>query len=112
MLSVFADSRDAARAVPLHAVVAKDLERFLSSRPLHESRWLRTAGFGGKDGELAFIPGQEEELAGVVLGLGAGRYPLALALFSERLSEGVYALGDVPAAFAGVRAAYAWAIGT
>jgi leucyl aminopeptidase len=44
--------------------------------------------------------------------LGAGRDPLALAAFSERLPAGLYALGDVPPAFAGTRAAYAWAIGT
>ncbi len=47
-----------------------------------------------------------------MLGLGAGRDPHALAAFSERLPPGTYALGDVPPAFGGARAAYAWAIGT
>ena len=45
-------------------------------------------------------------------GSGLGRDPHALALFSEKLPPGLYALGEVPDAFAGAHAAYAWAIGT
>ena len=61
---------------------------------------------------MVLIPGEGETLGGVVLGLGPGRDPHALAAFSERLPPGLYALGDVPAPFGGAGAAYAWAIGT
>jgi len=114
MLSVFATSNELAGATPvrLHAVLPKDLERFVSALPAHEQRWLSATGFAAKEGELHFIPGDQGRLQAAVLGLGAGRDPHALAAFSERLPPGFYALGDVPAAFAGARAAYAWAIGT
>jgi leucyl aminopeptidase len=114
MLSCFARAGDVPQGetVLLHAVLSKDLDKFRAARRDGESRWLKATGFSGKDGELALIPGEGEKLAAAVLGLGAGRDPHALAAFSERLPEGFYALGDVPFAFAGARAAYAWALGT
>ena len=112
MLHVFANEGDGPKPVPLHAVLAKDLERFLGTVSDSQARWLKATGFGAKDGELQFIPGEAEPVAAVVLGLGAGRDPFALALFSERLPAGRYALGQVPQKFGGARAAYAWAIGT
>ena len=113
MLNVFADrtTLGGAKPVPLHAVAAAGLERFLSSRPLSEVRWLKSSGFAARDGDLALVPGEGDGLAAAVLGLGAGRDPHALALFSERLPTGLYALGEVPVEFSGERAAYAWAIG-
>jgi leucyl aminopeptidase len=114
MLSVFANANESAAAKPvlLHAVLAADLERFRSSRAPAEARWLKAAGFAAKDGELVLVPGEGEQVRAAILGLGSGRDPHALALFSERLGPGVYALGDVPPAHGGARAAYAWAIGT
>ncbi|MGH6815190.1 MAG: leucyl aminopeptidase family protein [Hyphomicrobiaceae bacterium] len=114
MLSVFATAGEVGSEKPvlLHAVQPKELERFLAALPAVETRWLNAIGFAAKDGELQFIPSESGRLHAVVLGLGAGRDPLALAALSERLPAGLYALGDVPAAFAGARAAYAWAIGT
>lgn len=114
MLNLFVNAKDAGsqRTVTLHAVLAKDIEQFLMSRPAKDARWLRATGFGAKDGELALIPGEGEMLGAAVLGLGPGRDPHALALFSERLPPGLYALGEVPQTFGGARAVYAWAIGT
>ena len=114
MLNVFVNQAELGgrKPVPLHAVAAKDLERFLESVRAAEARWLRVTAFAGKDSELALVPDETGGLGAAVLGLGKGRDPHALALFSERLPPGVYALGDVPPAFAGMRAAYAWAIGT
>jgi leucyl aminopeptidase len=114
MLSVFANLNDLGGETPvkLHAVLPKDLERFLGQRTPNEARWLNAVGFAAKEGELQFIPGDNGRIGAAVLGLGAGRDPHALAAFSERLPPGVYALSDVPPAFGGARAAYAWAIGT
>jgi leucyl aminopeptidase len=110
MLSVFAKS--ATNPVPLHAVLAKDLEGFLAQRSQAEARWLRTAGFRAKDGELVLVPDAKGAIAACALGLGAGRDPLALALFAERLPAGDYTIGDVPAQFGGRYGALAWALGT
>ena len=114
MLSVFATLNDLGGETPvlLHAVQPKDLEGFLTDRPAAEARWLRATGFAAKEGELQLIPADDGRLQAAVLGLGAGRDPHALASFSERLPPGTYTLGDVPPAFSGARAAYAWAIGT
>ncbi|HXJ01647.1 MAG TPA: leucyl aminopeptidase family protein [Micropepsaceae bacterium] len=114
MLSIFATHAEAAAAKPvaLHAVLPKGLEKFLAEREPAEARWLKTVRFAAKDGELVLVPDGSGGLAAAVLGLGAGRDPHALGLFSERLPPGLYTLGDVPSGFAGARAAYAWAIGT
>ena len=84
MLSVFATEAElgAQKPVPLHAVLPKDLERLLSSLGDAQARWLRATGFAGKDGELVLAPNAAGGLGAAVLGLGAGRDPHALALFS------------------------------
>ena len=110
MLAIF--TRASANAVPLHAAAQKDLNDFLARRSESESRWLKAAGFKGRDGELVLIPGNNGALGAAVLGLGQARDPLALAAFSERLPAGDYAIGDVPPEFGGARAALAWALGT
>jgi leucyl aminopeptidase len=109
MLSVFL--RSAIAPVSLHATTANELESFLSRRSEAEARWLKSAGFKAKDGELLPVPGASG-LAAAVLGLGAGNDPLALAAFSERLPSGDYAFADVPESFAGARGCLAWALGT
>jgi leucyl aminopeptidase len=111
-LPIFALPSEAQGALSIHAVLAKDAERFLDARPASEARWLRGAGFTAKENTLVLLPGADNALGGAVLGLGAGRDPLALAYFSEHLPPGLYRLGDVPAEFGGARAAFAWAIGT
>src|SRR5258706_7559937 len=114
MLNVFATEAELGeqKPVPVHAVLPKDLERLLTSLGDAQARWLRATGFAAKDGELVLVPNEAGGLGAAVLGLGAGRDPHALALFSERLPPGLYRLADVPSAFGGARAAYAWAIGT
>ena len=114
MLSIFATESEtgAGKPIPLHAVLPKGLDKFLASLSPAESRWLRAVAFAAKEGELVLVPGEGGGLGAGVLGLGQGRDPHALAQFSERLPAGLYALGDVPAAFSGAHAAYAWAIGT
>ena len=100
------------QALPLHAVLKRDLNTFLEHLAPREAAWLRSTSFGAKDGELALLPGADGALAGAVLGLGKGLDVHALALFSERLPKGTYWLETVPPEFGGARAAYAWAIGT
>jgi len=110
MLSVFATS--ATNPIPLHAVMTNDLEAFLAARAAGEARWLKSVGFRAKENELVLVPDAKGSIAACVLGLGVGRDPLALALFSERLPVGDYAIGDVPQQFGGKYTALAWALGT
>jgi leucyl aminopeptidase len=104
--------RTAKSAVKLHAVKAADLKRWLAARPKRESTWLKSAGFAGKDGELALVPAASGGIAAALLGLGKGDDALAFASFSEHLPQGTYALGDVPKEFDGALSAVAWALGT
>jgi leucyl aminopeptidase len=114
MLSIFARRGEigSATPIPVHAVLSKGLERFLGEREGAEARWLKAIGFGAKDGELVIVPNSEGGIGSVVLGLGQGRDSHALALLSERLPAGLYTLGQIPDGFAGMRAAYGWAIGS
>jgi leucyl aminopeptidase len=99
-------------AVPLHAVKAADLKRWLGGRAKREAEWLKSAGFAAKEGELLLVPDASGGLAAAVLGLGKGHDSLALAQFSESLPQGSYRLGDVAEGFGGANAALAWILGT
>jgi len=103
--------KSAKGAVPLHAVKAADLKRWLASRPKREQDWLKAANFAAKDNELVLIPGARG-LAGAVLGLGKGNDRYALAQFSEQLPKGTYGFGDVPDGFGGNNGVLAWILGT
>jgi leucyl aminopeptidase len=104
--------RSARGAIPLHAVKAANLKRWLPTRSRREAEWLRAANFAAKDYELLLVPNGSGGLAAAVLGLGGAHDPLAFAAFSESLPHGTYALGDVPAEVGGARAALGWVLGT
>src|SRR6476646_3643374 len=103
--------RSAKGAIPLHAVKADNLKRWLPTRGKREADWIRAANFGAKEYELLLVPGGGG-LASAVLGLGTGHDPLALAAFSESLPPGVYAFSDVPQEVGGARGTLAWILGT
>ncbi len=103
-------AKSAKKAVPLHAVPAKELKVWLARFP-----YLKASGFSAKEGELRLIPGRakgnQSGLAAAVLGLGKSTDALALAAFSEKLPDGVYSLGEVPDFCGGSHAALAWLLG-
>jgi leucyl aminopeptidase len=103
--------KSAKGAVPLHAVKAADLKRWLASRPAREQDWLKAANFSAKDGEMTLIPGARG-VAGAVLGLGKGTDKFALAQFSEQLPKGTYAFGNVAEEHGGINGVLAWILGT
>ena len=103
--------RRAKHAVPLHAVTQAELKAWLGRRKPAEARWLTAAGFAATAGELMPLPGEDGGVAAVVLGLGKGGDPLALAQFSENLRDGTYVFGDVPKDCGGTRGALAWLLG-
>jgi leucyl aminopeptidase len=105
-------ARAARNSVPLHAVTASDLKRFLSKRPAREAAYLKNSGFAARDGDLRLVPNASGGIACAVLGLGKGGDSLALATFSEQLPAGTYHFDDVPAAAGGANGALAWLLGT
>jgi leucyl aminopeptidase len=98
-------AKSSQRAIPLHAVAAKDVKGFLAKYP-----YLKASGFTAKEGELRLLPGKVG-LSGAVLGLGKNTDALALAAFSESLPDGTYRLGEVPDFCGGDKAALAWLYG-
>jgi leucyl aminopeptidase len=99
-------------AIPVHAVTARDLSRFLSRRGKRQAHWLKQAGFTGAAGSLHLIPAADGAVAAAVLGLGKGDDQFALAACAESLKTGTYRLDDVPAWAGGAGGAFAWALGT
>jgi leucyl aminopeptidase len=104
--------RSARGAIPLHAVKADNLKRWLQTRRVREAEWLQASDFTGKQYELRLVPNAAGGLAGAVLGLGSGDDPLALAALSESLPHGTYALRDVPPEIGGARGVLGWILGT
>ncbi len=82
-------------ALPLHAVRQEGLGAFLEGQAAPVAAFLRAAGFTGRAGEFALLPGADG-LAGAVVGVGAppspwdfGRLPRALPSGSAwRLAAG------------------------
>jgi leucyl aminopeptidase len=105
-------AKNAKTAVPLHAVRASDLKRWLATRPKREAAYLKSFEFAAKDGELRLVTDTQGALASAVLGLGKGEDILALATFAEQLPAGTYRLADVPEQLGGANGALAWALGT
>jgi leucyl aminopeptidase len=110
MLACFV--RSARKAVPLFAVAAKDLKRFLSALPKRDRAFLKSTDFAARDGELRLLPDASGAIASAVLGLGKGGDTLALATFAEQLPAGTYRFADVPSDLGGATGALAWALGT
>jgi leucyl aminopeptidase len=99
-------------AVPLHAVKAADLKRWLATRPGREAAYLKGIEFAAKEGDLRLIPNAQGGLATAVLGLGKGEDILALATFAESLPAGTYRFAEIPQELGGANGALAWALGT
>ena len=101
--------RAAKNAVPVHLVTAKDAKAFLAG---HRSRaGLAAAGFAGREGEpVPLMLGAK--VSAWVLGLGEGNDIFAAAILAEKLPDGVYRLGEMPAAISAEQAVLAWLLGT
>jgi leucyl aminopeptidase len=99
----------AMRAIPLHAVAARDARGWLAKQK--RSALVTAAGFTGAAGALAALPDARGGIAAWVLGLGDGRDALALAAAASSLPAGTYRLGEVPDFCGGAHAALAWLMG-
>jgi leucyl aminopeptidase len=100
--------RAARDAVPVHLVTAAGAKAF-TARRAHAG--LAAAGFAGREGEIMPLM-TGGRVAGWVLGLGEGHDPFAAAMLAEKLPDGVYRLGEMPAAISADQAVLAWLLGT
>jgi leucyl aminopeptidase len=96
-------------ATPLHAVRAKDAQRWLAKQK--RSGLVAASGFAGRAGALAALPDAKGGIAAWVLGLGDSHDAFALAAAASGLPAGVYRLGEVPDFCGGAHAALAWLMG-
>ena len=93
------------RAIPVHAVAAKDAKAWLAKQK--RAGLVSASGFAGGAGALAALPDAKGGIAAWVLGLGDNKDAFALAAAAEKLPEGLYRLGEVPANCGGAHAALA-----
>src|SRR5215468_833134 len=100
---------DAKRAIPLHAVAAKDAKAWLAKQK--RAGLVTASGFAGAAGALAALPDAKGGIAAWVLGLGENKDAFALAAAAERLPAGLYRLGEVPSTCDGALGALAWLMG-
>jgi leucyl aminopeptidase len=97
------------RAIPLHAVAAKDARGWLAKQK--RAGLVSASGFAGTAGALAALPDAKGGIAAWVLGLGDNKDAFALAVAAEKLPEGLYRLAEVPQNCGGAHAALAWLMG-
>src|SRR3982751_1547894 len=97
------------RAIPLHAVTAKDAKAWLAQQK--RSGLVSASGFAGAAGALAALPDAKGGIAAWVLGLGDNKDAFALATAAEKLPAGLYRLGEVPEVCGGANVALAWLMG-
>jgi leucyl aminopeptidase len=102
--------KGAKRAVPLYAVEAASLKRFLAGLGARDAAFLKSSGFAAKEGDLRLVPDATGGLGFAVLGLK--RDPLILAAFAEKLPEGVYRYEMLPEGISPNLAALAFALGS
>src|SRR6185503_21157981 len=97
------------RAIPLHAVPAKDAKAWLAKQK--RAGLVSASGFAGAAGALAAVPDAKGGIAAWVLGLGENKDAFAVATAAEKLPDGLYRLGEVPEYCGGARAVFAWLLG-
>jgi leucyl aminopeptidase len=77
-------SPDGAR--PVHVVRLDGVAAFLDTLPSGPAAFLRDTGFGGKSGELRFLPGADG-VTGAVLGIGVDTSPFVFGSLPFQLPE-------------------------
>ena len=87
-------------SVPIHAVSRAGCAKALAALEPGARRWLQTLEFAGAPGSFALVPGADQRLAAVWVGVRAADDPWALAACAKGLPAGHYHLADGPPALA------------
>ncbi|MET3526209.1 leucyl aminopeptidase family protein [Phenylobacterium koreense] len=99
-------------AVPVRAVLEKDLPGFLEAAPAFVQGLAAAADFKAKSGQLLIVPGEDGAASQVLFGLGAGGDPQAFRALAAKLPAGDYRLEPAPAGLDLAEAALAFALGS
>ena len=102
-------TRSKAKAVPVHCVDDAALKSAKSGLSKETRAWAKASGFAGKPGQLCLIPGNKQDIARVLFGIGKDDGPMALAKLARTLPKGRYAVQDAPGTQSEVE--LAWALG-
>jgi len=79
-------------AIPLYPVSANQFEQWLANLPDMQQKWLKTAGFHAKPGELCSLPDANGELSGYAFGMAEQGWLYQLAPLPAKLAPGTYTL--------------------
>ncbi len=113
---VFSLTDDAAGAIPVVVLTKDRLPAWLAAAPERERNWLTATGFGADQGKLTLVPGDNGQLARVMVGLGGDSTDAggmwALAGLPEALPEGSYRLESMPDGADPSHLALGWALAT
>ncbi|MEX0623496.1 MAG: leucyl aminopeptidase family protein, partial [Saccharospirillum sp.] len=94
--------------IPLTLLESREFESWTQGRPGEQVAWLRASGFTGKG--LALLPGENGELAEVVLGVASLDDQWILGDLAKRLPEGDYLVQGSDELLD--RAGLSWLLGT
>jgi leucyl aminopeptidase len=85
-------------SVPVQAVAAADLDRFVANADKTTSAWISANDFKAAAGSVLMVPGPDGGVGSVLLGLGDPgsnpRAPLLPGVLASKLKSGVYRLVD------------------
>jgi leucyl aminopeptidase len=110
-MTVTVDKKTPAGAVPILAVDAKRLPKFLERLTPAERRWVATSGFDAAAHTHCLFPAEDGGLEAVLIGVGSASDPWVLASLPVKLPAGTYVLGKGPLAIAPEDAAFSWDLG-
>lgn len=79
-------------AIPLYPVRSNDYEQWLAGQSEVRQKWLKTAGFRAKAGEICSLPGSNGELHGYAFGMADRGWLYQLAALPAKLAAGQYRL--------------------
>jgi leucyl aminopeptidase len=107
---------EAAGAIPIELVAKDGLAAWREQAGVQQRAWVAATGFAAESGKFALVPGDDGNLARVLVGLGdAGNSEpamWALAGLPEALPEGNYRVEGPPEGLDPSRLALGWAFGT
>jgi hypothetical protein len=85
----FSNNKD---AIPLYPANPASYEQWLANLPGIQQKWLKSAGFSAKAGELCSLPDSNGELHGYAFGMAEQGWLYQLASFPANLAVGNYRL--------------------
>lgn len=100
-----------ARTIPIIPIETAVFAAWLKKQPAAMKRWVESAGFTARPGEVSLVAGKDGGLSSVLLGVEDHQGLWAYAALPERLPEGRYRIDAVLEKDGAADAAIGWALG-